>query len=363
MAELARTASLTGYLAVMQSLGVDPRPLLREVGISADLLADPDQYISTRALRQLLERSAEVTGCATLGLRMAEKRAISDLGVSSLVLAHEPTLGCVLKALGESLGRINSNLVLQVTEFDQEVELRQAFSLDGPKSTRQASDLGIGVLARLCSGILGHGWAPLSVCFAHEAPPPSERAIYDRLFRCTPYFDCEYNSLTLRKRDLDMPNLRADQALARHARELIEATSAHDRRTTGREVEQMILLSLSSGRATIQHCAASIGLSVRNLQRMLDAEGTSFSKLLQDVRVRSATQHLANPRVRITHVAQMLGYGSTGAFTRWHTQTFGLSPQQWRARHVAKPGGPKDTPNDGGATDGDTPRRGRRSPR
>lgn len=352
MAELVRTASLTGYFSVMQSLGVDPRPLLREVGLSADLLVDPEQFISARALRQLFERSAQVTGCITLGLRMAEKRTISDLGVSSLVIAHQPTLGYVLEALNESLGRINANLVLQMTQFGQEVVLRQEFSLNGPEPTRQASDLGLGVLARLCFSILGDNWSPLSVCFSHEAPPASEMAIFGRLFRCRPVFDCEFNGLVLNGRDLDMPNLRADQALARHARGLIDATSTPGPRTTERDVEQMIMQFLSSGRATIQHCAASMGLTVRTLQRTLDAEGTTFSDLLHRVRKGFSAQYLANPRMRVTHIAEMLGYASTGAFTRWHTQTFGLSPQQWRGRHMPKRGGRKSTSAEDSAVDG-----------
>ena len=43
-----------------------------------------------------------------------------------------------------------------------------------------------------------------------------------------------------------------------------------------------------------------------------------------------AQQHLANPRTRITDVADMLGYSSIGAFTRWHTRAFGQPPLRWR---------------------------------
>ncbi|WP_150292813.1 AraC family transcriptional regulator [Sphingobium estronivorans] len=337
MTEFVRTASLTGYDSAMRSLGVDPGPLLREAGLSAELLAHPEQPISTRALRHLLEQSADLTGCITLGLRMAEERAISDLGVASLVIAHQPTLGDVLNALQESIGRINSNLVLQMRRIGQEVVLRQEFSLNGPEPTRQSTDLGLGVLARLCFSIVGDGWSPLSVCFSHEAPPAPQMPIVGRLFRCDPQFDCEFNGLIIAARDLDRPNLRADQALARHAHGLMEIALPHQR-TIAQDVEQMILLSLSSGRATVQRCAASMGLAVRTLQRMLDVEGTSFSDLLHRTRMRFSMQYLINPRMRVTEVADLLGYASTGAFTRWHAQTFGMSPQQWRAQHIGKPG-------------------------
>jgi len=64
---------------------------------------------------------------------------------------------------------------------------------------------------------------------------------------------------------------------------------------------------------------------------MLDADGTCFSDLLNRARMQLSTQYLSNPRTRVTDIAEMLGYGSIGAYTRWHCQTFGLSPRQWRS--------------------------------
>lgn len=49
-----------------------------------------------------------------------------------------------------------------------------------------------------------------------------------------------------------------------------------------------------------------------------DAEGARFSGLLNRVRARQATQLLAHSALRITDIADLLGYGSAGAFSRWH---------------------------------------------
>lgn len=324
-------AALTGYFSIMRALGADPRPLLRECGLSPELLANPEQLISARAAIRLLERSAEVTGCITFGLRMAEERALANLGVTSLLIAHQPTLGQVLQALREFRNRINSTLVLQIETFGDEIVLREDFSLSTPEPTRQSSDLALGVLARLCASVLGDAWAPLSVCFSHGPPPASEMPIFARLFRCRPEFNCEFNGMVISAADLDRPNLRADSALAGHARDLIESVMTPALRTAAQDVEQLIMLFLPSGRATVQHCADAMGLTVRTLQRMLDADGTSFSELLNRARMQLSAQYLANPRTRVTDVAELLGYASIGAFTRWHAQMFGLSPRQWKA--------------------------------
>ena len=88
---------------------------------------------------------------------------------------------------------------------------------------------------------------------------------------------------------------------------------------------------MPAGRASIQNCAASMGMTVRTLQRSLDADGTSFTALLNEARMQLATQYLANPRMRITDIAGMLGYSSIGAFSRWHSQVFGR-PARTRRR-------------------------------
>ncbi|WP_374528184.1 AraC family transcriptional regulator [Novosphingobium sp.] len=327
MTELVRVAALTSYFETMAGLDCDPRPLLKEQGLSADLLVNPEQLIPARAAIRLLERSAAVTGCMTLGLRMAEGRALANLGATSLLIAHQPTLRHALTALREFRARINSTLVLHVEEIDDDAILREDFALRLPEPSRQSSDLALGVLMRLCSEVLEPGWAPRLVCFSHQGPPAADLPIFARVFRCPVQFDSELNGLILRQADLDRPNQRADDQLARHARSLLDTVMSPAERTAIQDVDQLIRLLMPAGRASIQNCAASMGVTVRTLQRMLDADGTSFSVLLNEARMQLATQYLANPRMRITDIAEMLGYSSIGAFSRWHRQIFGVPPR------------------------------------
>jgi len=330
MAELVRVAALTGYRETMAGFGVDPRPFLREQGLTADLLANPERLIPAVAVIRLLERSAEATGCATFGLRMAEGRSLANLGATSLLIAHQPTLRQALATLSEFRSRINSTLVLHIEEIDGDIVLREDFQLSRPEPSHQASALALGVLARVCGTVLGDAWSPRNICFSWAAPPPAELPIFTRVFRCRPMFDCEFNGLVIDPADLDCLNARADEQLALHARQLLEAVMSPAERTIVQDVGQLIKLLLPSGKASIQTCAASLGVTVRTLQRGLEAEGESFSNLLHKSRMQLATQYLANPRMRVTDVADMLGYSSIGAFSRWHAQVFGKPPRRER---------------------------------
>ena len=99
MSLLIRAASLTDFVEVARSVDLDPLALLDEVGLPRHALSDPDLKISAEAVRSLLELAAERSGVETFGLRMAEKRRASNLGLLALLVREEPTLRRALDAL------------------------------------------------------------------------------------------------------------------------------------------------------------------------------------------------------------------------------------------------------------------------
>ncbi len=330
MTQMVRAASLSGYLECMAALDTDPAALLREQGLTRTQLANPEQPIPAQAVVRLLERSAQVSHCRTLGLRMAEGRLLANLGSASLLILHQPSLRHSLKALREFRSRINSTLVLTLDEQEGEALLREDLTLAVPEPAVQAHELGLGVLVRLCRAVLGDGWSPRLVCLTSEAPAAADLALFRRLFRCDLQFDAEFNALVIPAADLDRPGALADAGMARHARALLGEVGQGAEGGTAEAVEGLILLLLPSGRATIHGCAAALGLTVRTLQRRLSDEGEQFSAMLGRARKQLATQYLANPRLRITDIAEMLGYSSIAAFSRWYSLAFGNSARQSR---------------------------------
>ena len=125
--ELVRAAALKGYFEVAEELKLDTVPLLRRAGFSPSMFANPEQMLPARSVIRLLEESAEAAGCPTFGLRMAERRELADLGIVSLLIAHQPTLGDALSVLSQYRNRINSTLVLRVEKFGDMVLLTEMF--------------------------------------------------------------------------------------------------------------------------------------------------------------------------------------------------------------------------------------------
>src|SRR5215217_4030275 len=97
--EIVRAASLSGYFAVAEQLRLDVAPLLRRAGLTRAMISNSELMLPARSVVQLLEDSAETSGCITFGLRMAERRELSDLGLVSLLIVHQQTLADAIDVL------------------------------------------------------------------------------------------------------------------------------------------------------------------------------------------------------------------------------------------------------------------------
>jgi AraC-like DNA-binding protein len=328
--ELVRAAAMTGYFAVAEELKLEVGPLLRKIGFTNIMLSTPEQVLPARSVVQLLEESAKLSGCDTFGLRMAEHRQLSDLGMVSLLIAHQPTLRDGLEVLAEYRHRINSNLTLQMEDCGDTFFLREHLGLNPPLLSRQANDVALGVLYGMCRAIMPPAWRPSSVCFSYERPAPADRRLYDRMFDCPVEFGADFDGLVVAKADLNRENPRSDPALAKHARQLVAAMIDPGARTIEEEVEQSIRLLMPLGRASISEVSHALGTNVRTLQRQLSREGAVYSELLDRVREQQVDHHLANRRLSLSDVAHLIGYSTLSSFSAWYRMRFGKTPSEGR---------------------------------
>ena len=202
MITFVRAASLTNYAELFRAMGGDPDKALRQAGLRPSVVLEQDQLIDALVAGRLLEDAAASTGCENFGLRMAQSRQISNFGVVSLLLLHQPTLRKVLTTLIEHVHMLNESLVIQMEDANGVVVLREEFTL--PEALTQSMELAIGVLFRTCNLLLNDRWRPQQVCFTHHAP--RDLSLHKQLFRCRVEFDADFNGIVFRTEDLDAPN-------------------------------------------------------------------------------------------------------------------------------------------------------------
>ena len=331
MGAQVRAAALSNYADVATQVGLDPRRMLRQAGLSLGTLRDPDRRLPAAKVIALIETSAEKSGCLTFGLRMAESRRLSDLGALSLLITHQPTLRHVLLLIVRYRQLLNEALTIHVEDVDHVVIVREELVIENGVIARQSNELAVGTIFRIFRAFLGPRWSPFSVSFTHAAP--SDRSVHRRLFGPNVEFNSEFNGIGCSAADLDQPNPAADPVMARYARQFLDTLPKTEAGSMTLDTRKAIYMLLPLGKASSAEIAISLGLNLRTLQRRLDREKTSLSILVEGVRRDLAVRYLSNKSHSLSQIAEMLGYGQLSSFTRWFAAQFGVSPTRWRTKH------------------------------
>ena len=88
--------------------------------------------------------------------------------------------------------------------------------------------------------------------------------------------------------------------------------------------------ALSDHVPTLGEIARSLAVSERTLRRRLQAQDTSYSELLQEVRREHAETALAQSNLTVDEIAARLGYTETTNFRHAFRRWLGVSPHAFR---------------------------------
>lgn len=329
--QLIRAASLSDFVPLAASFGLDPHALMREVGLDLACLRNPDLKISIVKLDELLELAAARAAVEDFGLRLAEKRTLSNLGPVGLVLREEPDMRRFLQSAIRYIYLHNEAISLQLRTEEPTVTVTMQFMVDGGSMRRQSVELAMGVLFRCLQAIMGRDWMPWSVCFAHA--PPRDFAVYHRIFSSKVVFLQDFDGIMIRSVDLDRPVPTADPVMARYARQYLESLNTGGQETLDHKVRQLASLLLPAGRCSIEQVAKYLGVDRRTVHRHLQGSGQTFSDIVCAIRKDQALRYLSHGTRSLAEVTGMLGFSGQSAFSRWFRQQFGITAQEWRQQH------------------------------
>ena len=96
------------------------------------------------------------------------------------------------------------------------------------------------------------------------------------------------------------------------------------------EFTELVRTQILTNTTGIENAAQQTGLSPKTLQRKLQKENTSYSEIVDQLRLTLAQSKLENPETPIHVIAAELGYEHQANFTRAFKRMCGLSPLQYR---------------------------------
>ncbi len=164
--------------------------------------------------------------------------------------------------------------------------------------------------------------------------PPATKEYYEQYFDCPVIFDAPRTGIYMPAEIGDMPLNSANRATAEICSVICDRIIPKTRaREDLRRAVQRLLLSRPGERILkLEEAASELALSISQLRKGLYRLGTSYKKVVLEVRMSLAKHYLAETRLNIDEIAYLLDYSHGGAFSRAFKTEIGFPPVEYRRK-------------------------------
>jgi AraC-like DNA-binding protein len=313
--------------------GIDSNRLCTAAGIDPSLLTMPDSYVSGETSLALWREVVKQTGDSDIGLHMGEKFNLAAIGIVGYVLFNCQTFGQVLDKLSRYMCLFSQGVSMHYSVSRGQVlcewEIVNHLKNYLVEEPRQPIEASFSALLTAAKTLTGKSLCPYEVWFQYKSPDSISE--HQRIFEAPVYFSQSKNRLVFDAACLEWPVISANPSLLlafeQHAQAMFSNLSNEN--TYSYQVVREITHNLKGEVPSIEEIARSLTISVRNLQRELQTEGTSYQQLLDETRKELALRYLKKPDTSIHDVAFLLGFSEPSAFHRAFKRWTGQTPRAY----------------------------------
>ena len=325
-------AKIYAVVQAMREFGVAASDVLADTGLSVDDLSNPDTLTSSAQFLMATRNAARLSPDTAAGLRAGQHLHASSIGMFGYALLCAESLRHAFDT-GVRYHQL-ANATMQVDWVQQGVDVVWQFSKQNKVALDNLSaehyrflvDLQLACQVTTTRDIMGDWCVPTRVRM--DGPAPSYAQEMAAVFNCPVAFDQGVNELHYPTAWLTLAPRLANPIAAAQASRSCAAMLEDLQRKSG-------LSSLVYGELTrtpgqfpdIEQVARALCMTSRTLRRKLDAENTSYSDLLDQVRQALAIDYLHTGYLHHDDIAAVLGFSDVTnlrrAFKRWTGKTLG----------------------------------------
>lgn len=334
-----RAANISGFRALVQQYGGDPRRILERHGIEPAAMSDPDQYIDRTSFVGTLEYCSGLFNDPLFGLRLAETQQPDIYGCVTALSRAAPHVREGLRAFIDYFPVAHSQEgTSEIALQGNTAELRWCAPHDFDMS-EQALYQGVLLEIKIIQMLSRQPFRPTYVQLAADVRRRDLEVIEQKLgCRVSTHpganasgFRIGY-AVAFPASMLDWPVPSANKLTYTLLKSYLDRMKVASNLTVEERVEAYIRGALAGGDCTIERCAKRLGIAVRTLQQQLTKSGLQFSSMLEAQRIECAKQYLLNSDAPLCDVASMLGYSEQTSFCRAFRRWTGTTPHAFRAQ-------------------------------
>jgi AraC-like DNA-binding protein len=315
-------------LSRLASLGVDVERVLERARLPRASLEVPRGRVTTAEFFALWRAIEDVAG-REIGLRLGAEAIPQKYDVATQAALHSATLGDAFDKLGK-YKRLVCPEELRVEQTVTEARLRFHWLLAEAAPPRLLVDATFAALLALARRGTQKPIAPLRIELARRR---ADADLLARHFACTIRFDAPLDLMVLPKAALAEPFVTHNEDLLALLLPGLDAEldERGKRRSLVDDARLALFRRMCGERPSVEKIAEELRVSPRTLQRRFEEAGTSYQRVLDEVRHQSARRLLEKTDLDAEEVAFLLGFEEANSFTRAFHGWEGTTPLRYRA--------------------------------
>lgn len=313
---------------ILTLYGINPRPIFKEAGLDPARMKKSGARFRLDRLERAWAMADEAIGDPCFGLKAAQVWSPAYFGALGYAIMSSDNLKEALWRMERYHKVIIGWQFIEISETADEFRIKLN---PGPSAAAvpQRMDAGMAVILEICRRALRRDLEPLKVTLCHPEPPCSEK--YRQFFGRHVEFQAESYFMSLSIHLMGQQLAGADQELASLNEKIM---TPYLKRLKGdpflKEVQALIVRHLPSGNVTDESVAAMLYMSSRSLQRRLQERGTTFNRLVNQIRFDLAKKYLARKDSSMSEITFMLGFSDLTSFSRAFKTWSGIPPRRYR---------------------------------
>lgn len=323
-----RIGATIGVPEVLQDLGTDPAEILAEVGVDLSLFDNPNNPISYVARGRMLAHCATRTNCPHFGLLVGEKADLSSFGIVGLLAKNSADVETALRSLVRYMHLHVRGARVNLTADGDLVVLEYQIYQARVQGNDQVGDGAVAVAFNLVRDLCGNEWTPVEVRFAHRLP--ENVSPYEGFFQTPLRFDSGQYGVAFSTSWLNQPIPDNSPELRQLIQQEIDKRDIRQEANFLDQVRSLLRTTLVTGHSSADQVAELFSMNRRTLNRHLNALGTNFREVVDEIRFEIARQLLEDSAMDVAQIALFLSYANASAFTRAFRRWSSTTPARWR---------------------------------
>ncbi len=315
----------------MEAHNIDTAAALKACDISLEVIADQESRIAAEKFSKLIHYCNKKLSRHDFSILIAEQFHPGMFHALGYAMMSSNTLQDALERIAH-YKRVVSNTCKLVNyedneQFIFEMDIFTYEATNRPVLSLPTVETFLATIIRFARELVTLDFKPEKICFAYLAPNYDVTYLKD-FFNCEIEFESDKTAIIFNLAQTKKKLLCGNPLITHsHEKMLDEFMARIDKDDLSHVIKNKIFELLPLGAPSQNEIAEDLGMSLRNLQRKLNDQGTSYKKILENTRKKLAMDYIVQQHLSLSEIGYLVGFSSVGnfnrAFKRWTNQTPG----------------------------------------